>query len=116
MSQTVIIGCKTSNGFLMEAQVGGKSVEIRINGFNRQVIEGGYGLTHDVPLEVWNQWRERHKDSKLVRNGLVFAQAKEKEAKAQSEDGKDNKSGMEPLKPVTRKSKDAKAGQLAAAD
>jgi hypothetical protein len=59
----------------------------------------GYALTHGVPLDFWREWYEQNKHDYLVENGLVFAAKDESDARAQSKDGREYKSGLEPIDP-----------------
>ena len=110
---TVTIGCKLPNGVLMSAQVGGKEVECRINGWNQNLIQGtGHGITHDVPKDLWDAWREKFKDSKLVKGGFVFAHAQERSVKAEANEKKGNKSGTEQLPQLTGDAKEGGLGKV----
>lgn len=111
---TVTIGCKMANGILMSAMVGGKKQEVRINGFNQNLIQGaGHGITHDVPKALWDAWLEKFKNSKLVKGGFIFAHAQEKSVKAEATEKKANKSGTEQL---AQPQGDAKEGTVGKAD
>lgn len=94
MSNTVTIACKLPNGIFL--QVG--ETRIRINGWNNHSIEGlNYGLTKDVPADVWGAWLKEHAESKLVLNEIIFAEGSERRAKDKAKDQKDKKSGHEQL-------------------
>lgn len=110
MSKTVTIGCKLPSGILM--QVGEKTV--RINGWNNNLIVGAdHGLTEDVPAELWEAWSKLHEDSKLVKGGFIFANARASTTQSEAKEKKGNKSGHEQLEKVKAT---AKAGALGASD
>lgn len=81
-------------------------VPIRVNG--PAVVFGapppypvicGFALTHNVPREHWERWRDANKDSDLVRNGLISAYATRDNAEAYARDNAKTLSGMEPVDP-----------------
>lgn len=96
---TVTIGCKLPNGIHM---IQGKT-RVRINGWNNNEIAGlSHGITRDVPSELWEVWRKEHAESKLVKNGIIFAEETEKRAQEKAKDQKDNKSGHEQLPKIKK--------------
>lgn len=70
---------------------------------NEQVMEGlpqlagGYALTHGVDADFFETWLEQNKDSDVVKNGLIFAHSKPADARAESKEKTDVRSGLEPL-------------------
>lgn len=107
---TVIIGCKLPNGIFM--QVG--ETRVRINGWNNNDIAGlSHGITREVPADLWEAWSKEHAESKLITNGIVFAEESEKRAKDKAKDQKDAKSGHEQLPQVKETDK---AGVLGKSD
>lgn len=110
---TVTIGCKLANGVLMSAEINGKLVEQRINGWNQNIIQGTeHGITHDVRQDLWDAWREQFKESKLVKGGFIFAHASEKSVKAEAKEKKGNKSGTEQLTPPKVEAKEGTIGKV----
>lgn len=89
----VVIGCKLPNGIYM--QVGEKTQVI--NGFNASIVEGGHGITYDVPKDLWEAWLAENKNRDLVKNGFIFAHGKDKDTKEEAKEKKENKSKTEPL-------------------
>lgn len=107
---TVTIGCKLPNGIIMQE---GKE-RVRINGWNNNTIHGiAHGITREVPEALWDTWRKTHAESKLVKEGFIFAEQSEKRAIDMAKDKKDQKSGHEQL-PQIKKSD--KAGVLGESD
>ena len=91
---TVTIGCKLPNGIFMDAG----ETRLRINGWNNNAIAGlAHGITRDVPESLWEAWRKEHAESKLVANGIIFAETSEKRAIDKAKDQKDQKSGHEQM-------------------
>jgi len=61
------------------------------------LIIGNYGITPNIPENVWDKWLEQNKDSDLVRNKLIFAyRSGDKVADCAKEHAK-TRSGMEPI-------------------
>lgn len=105
---TVTIGCKLPNGIFMEA--GGKRV--RINGWNNNDIAGlSHGITREVPADLWEAWSKEHAESKLVKNGFIFAEKSESRAKDKAKEQKDTKSGHEQLPQVKETDKPGALGK-----
>lgn len=92
---TVTVGCKIPNGLHLD--LGGK--RITLNGSSSSLVIGGYGLTEGVPAEFFEAWMKAYADSPAVTNGLVFAQEKAADARAQALDQAEIKTGLEPLNP-----------------
>jgi len=108
---TVTIGCKLPNGIHMQV---GDSPRVRILGWNNNEIAGlSHGITRDVPADLWEAWRKEHADSKLVTNGIIFAEESEKRAKDKAKDNKEQKSGFEQLPQIKETDK---AGVLGKSD
>lgn len=94
----VTVCLKLPNG--LKAQVENKV--ITFNGWNSNLILGAeYGITEDVPKDFWETWLKENQWQKLVKNGLIFAQEKQKDLKAQIKDTASLKSGAEQLDPNT---------------
>lgn len=107
---TVTIGCKLPNGIFMDAG----ETRLRINGWNNNTIAGlAHGITRDVPETLWDAWRKEHAESKLVTNGIIFAETSEKRAIDKAKDQKDQKSGHEQMPQIKETDK---AGILGKSD
>lgn len=125
MPGVVTIACKLPHGIILhrseittvsEPVLGGgfrevkQSVRVgegvRINGVAVPVGEapkalmvGGYALTSGVDADFWAAWMKDHKDSDIVRNGLIFAHEKQAMVEGFAKEGAARKSGLEPLDP-----------------
>lgn len=108
----VIIGLKMPNGLLISAEVEGKTVEHKLKGWNQTQIIGGHGITHEVPKALWDAYREQNKNSKLVRNGLIFAHGKESDVKSEAEEKKGTQSKLERLAQTKDKAAPGKIGKI----
>lgn len=95
-STTVVMGCKLPNGLIIEH--GGHRFTLK--GSNAARIVGGYGLTPGVPKDFAEAWLKAHADLSTVKNGLVFIQTTEQNAKAAAKERRDVKSGFEPIDPL----------------
>lgn len=95
---TVIVCCKTPNGFIMEVD----KKEIKIHGVNSKesimMVQQGQavGVTYDVPKDFWEKWLAAHKNHPLNTSGSVFVSESERSAKAKAKDEKERKTGLEP--------------------
>lgn len=128
---TLTVGCKIPNGLILQNHVledgfemvfggGSRPIKvsrpvgdpIRINGSSRAVgsdpdakrVIGGYGLTHNVPKEAFEQWMRDNKDLDMVKNGLIFSHDSADRVADQAKDQKSLRSGLEPLNTEGRKS------------
>lgn len=90
-SSTYVIGCKLPNGlsFRHEGKV------ITLAGANSSALVNGFGMTKDVPAEAWEAFEKNHKDSKLIKNGVIFAVSDEKSAADASLERAAVKTGLE---------------------
>lgn len=95
---TVVIGCKLPNGLIL--QVGDK--QHAVNGFNHSYVVGGHGITDDVPQDFWDAWVAENKDRAVLKNGFIFAHAKQKDVKAEATEKKATRSKTEPLDPSSK--------------
>lgn len=96
---TVTIACKLPNGIIIER--GEKRV--RINGWNNNTIQGlSHGITHEVPVDLWEWWKNEFKDSTLVKDGYIFAEESAKRAEDKAKDRKEQKSGHEQLPKIKK--------------
>lgn len=100
---TVILGCKTPNGFTME--LNGKAVKINGSASEDGIIiyEKGeaIGITHDVDKSFWDAWRTKFAKHPLVAGSkpynqpFVFEAKSEASLKAQAKEMKSVKTGLE---------------------
>jgi len=105
---TVIIGCKTPNGFWMEHE----GVKVKINGTQSEdgfiMVEKGVtvGITYDVDKSLWDAWRTKFANHPLVsgsepyKEPFVFEAKSESSAKAQAKETKSVKTGLEQKTPA----------------
>lgn len=89
---TIVIGCKLPNGHVLEVN----KVRVVLQGSRTSGIAGGYGLTV-VDQSFWAEWVKQYKNLPVVKNGIIFAQDKEINAKAQAADTKTITTGLEPM-------------------
>lgn len=114
---TVIIGCKVPNSLIIEYK--GKSA--KINGSQSEdgmiMFEKGehIGITYNVDKELWDNWREVHKNHPALVNQHIFETKSENSAKAQAKELKGNKTGLE-QKTSEELTKVAGAGKLKETD
>jgi hypothetical protein len=90
------IGCKLPSGLHLDHE--GKRVTL--NGSNSSNIIGGYGLTHNVDQAFWEAWKKAHADFEPLKQGLIFAQEKENNARAEAEDKQAIENGFEGIDPA----------------
>lgn len=95
---TVFVGSRLPFGLTLEHPVTGAKVEIA--GHSRS--DGGriivpYGET-EVDKDYWEAWVKENKDYPALKNGVIFAQANQKELARMAQDfeGADARTGLEP--------------------
>jgi len=92
--KTLVIGCKIPNGIVLR----GAGKQFLINGSSKSSVIGGYGITEDVPAEVWEDYAKAHAKSPAIVNELVFAQKDTKSARDAANERKGQKTGFEQIK------------------
>lgn len=90
----VTVACKLPHG--LQLQVGDKKLIAR--GANAPDAIAGFGLTA-MPEDFWNAWEAEHKTFEPFVKGLIFAQPKNGDARAEAKEKEDLKTGLEPLDP-----------------
>lgn len=100
-NNSYVIGCKLPNGLVIR----GAGKQVRLNGTRSQVIIGGFGITRDVPADVWEDFEKVHAQSNVIKNGVVFAVADDASAKSASEERSKVKTGFERLSEKDTKTK-----------
>lgn len=82
-------------------------------------IVGDYALTPGVPKDVWEKWKEQHKDSPLVLNNLIFAYGSNEKIRDAARESAKLRSGMEAITPDDDpripKRKDRNTGKMVSA-
>lgn len=127
MTETVSVACKLPNGLILRVfdyvdidvpVLGGggkkskerravqKGEPVTVYGpatpFGQQpktLVVGGYAITSGINAEFFQKWLEQNADLEAVKAGLIFAHTSADSARDQAKDGKDIKSGLEPLMP-----------------
>ena len=79
---------------------------VTIHGHNSRLQPGpkmplsvAFTLTHNVPADVWDGWLAEHRESAMVRNGLIFAASTDTRAADQAKEHRDIRTGFEPIDP-----------------
>lgn len=123
---TLTVGCRLPNGIILRtfelvdtpevgptqtrhvkmARFTGREFKINGNSFAQnqapkfgQIDNHGYALTHGVPADLWNEWKEQNKDADILKFGHIFAHGEEKSVRAEATEKKDVKTGLERLDP-----------------
>jgi hypothetical protein len=94
-SSTYVIGCKLPSGLSFVHN----GVKITLSGANSSVLVNGFGLTKNVPADAWESFVSIHKDSKFIRNGVIFAVSDEESAQDASLEREGVKTGLEQASP-----------------
>lgn len=68
-NDTYVIGCKLPNGLVIR----GAGKQFRLLGANTSQLVNGYGLTENVPADIWDEFARIHAKSNVIKNGTVFA-------------------------------------------
>lgn len=90
-NNTYVIGCKLPNGLSFRHG----DLVITLAGANSSALVNGFGMTKDVPAEAWETFEKNHKDSKFIKNGIVFAVSDEKSMADASLERENVKTGLE---------------------
>lgn len=113
MLDTVTVACKLPNGLILHTHPdGGAKVELKLKGNRHRTdaagvpiitheVASGYGLTKNVPRELWERMQAESADTPPFKAGLVFALNDDASTKAMAQEVTgDFKSGLEPLDPA----------------
>lgn len=100
-ASTYIIGCKLPAGLTISHE--GQSMTLA--GANDSLLINGFGITRDVPADLWDGFAKLFADKPLIKNGIVFAVADESSAKDASAERKDQKTGLEQVDPSKQQTK-----------
>lgn len=95
MGTTVTVACKLPHGLHLDHA--GKRVTV--NGANTSNVIGGHGLTEGIDKEFFDEWLKANADHPAVKNKLIFAHDKARNAAAQAREQASNKTGVEPIDP-----------------
>lgn len=125
-SNTVTVACKLPHGLRLrlhdmvdvsEAMAGGGSRKVqRAQVRGESVLIKGYlekydpklppaargssfALTHGVDKDFWDAWVKQNSTLDAVKNGLIFASDKADTVEAMVREGRDLRSGLEPVDP-----------------
>lgn len=107
-----VIACKLPNGMVIR----GAGKEFKLNGTNSsEIIDPrtgnkanlvhGYGITEDVPAEIWDEFLKTHGKTPAVVNGIVFAQGDNASVRDQAKDAEKKETGLERLDPKKQATK-----------
>lgn len=103
---TCIVGCKLPHGLHMQIKAkDGTMQEHVLKGNNAARIIGGYGLTDDVPIEFMMEWLKRNARHPAVMNGSVFMHDSVAGATARAREGREIRTGAEPVDPIAHAKK-----------
>jgi hypothetical protein len=112
---TVTVGCKLPNGLIIESGYTFAAGQVvRLPNYKRQILNGANstrppgvravspvnhepGITENVDEEFFDKWVADHRDSNIVKNGLIFKMKNKHEATARAKDEAQKRTGFEPL-------------------
>lgn len=100
-SSTYIIGCKLPSGLI----INGAGQQVKLAGTNDSLLINGFGITRDVPADVWDAFAKTFADQPLIKNGVVFAVSDDKSAQDASKELAGQKTGLEQLDPSKQSTK-----------
>lgn len=100
-ASTYIIGCKLPAGLVISHE----GQKVKLAGTNDSMLINGFGITRDVPADLWEGFSKTFADQPLLRNGVVFAVTDDKSAQDASKEREDQKTGMEQLDPKKQQTK-----------
>lgn len=100
-ASTYIIGCKLPAGLVISHE----GQKVKLAGTNDSMLINGFGITREVPADLWEGFAKTFADQPLIKNGVVFAVTDEKSAADASKERADQKTGMEQLDPKKQQTK-----------
>jgi len=100
-TSTYIIGCKLPAGLVIRHE----GQKMKLAGTNDSLLINGFGITREVPADLWDGFAKTFADQPLLRNGIVFAVTDEKSASDASKERAEQKTGMEQLDPKKQQTK-----------
>ncbi|WP_171882409.1 hypothetical protein [Klebsiella quasipneumoniae] len=100
-SSTYIIGCKLPSGLVISHE----GQKVKLAGTNDSMLINGFGITREVPADLWEGFAKTFAEQPLIRNGIVFAVTDENSAKDASQERAEQKTGMEQLDPKKQQTK-----------
>lgn len=92
--KTYVIGCKLPSGVVIR----GAGKQFLLNGSATSNVIGGYGITENVPADIWEDYAKAHAKSPAIINELIFAQKDAKSARDAANERKGQKTGFEQIK------------------
>lgn len=97
------VGCKIPMGLHLDLKNkdGTTSARYTLKGSNDMRIVGGYGITENIPADFMTEWLRRNPRHPAVVNKLIFTHAETASAEAIAKEHKGQRSGLEPLDPVS---------------
>lgn len=104
----VSVGCKLPNGIKLELldNSGVVVAEKTLRGVAHDrmkappLLVGGYAFT-SIDADFWAAWKEKYKDSPILKEQLVIDHKQEASAKAMAVERSEIRSGKEPINPKT---------------
>lgn len=97
---TVTVGCKLPNGIHMDFHTPGKPLRrFTLRGSNASRVVGGFGITHDVPKDFFDEWMKVNAELPAVKNGFIFAMKDKESVESRAKEMAKEKTGLERLDP-----------------
>jgi hypothetical protein len=96
-AKTVSIACKLPQGLIIH--LAGQREPLRLHGANSHYNIGGFGITQNVPVEVWEAIQKQHAHALWLKNGFVFANSDGGDLAEEANDKVKEKNGFEPIDP-----------------
>lgn len=94
----IVIGCKLPHGLILENPLN-PAETVKLNGLNSSLVIGAKHATTEVEKDFWDLWQQTNKDFPALKNKAIFVAKDQASADAIAKETKDEKTGLEPLKP-----------------
>lgn len=105
-ADTCIVGCKLPHGLHLDLRNrDGSTTRYTLKGANAARIVGGYGFTDGIPTTFMEEWLKRNAKHPAVIQGAIFMHKDKASAEARAREGRDIRTGLEPLDPVAESKK-----------
>ena len=97
------VGCRLPHGLVIQ----GAGKKVRLNGKNSARIDhpAAYGLTEQVPADVWEDYVKVYAQSNVLKNGMVFAASDKRGVEDAAKEVEKEKTGLEQVDPTATSTK-----------
>lgn len=96
-AKTVSIACKLPQGLIIHLD--GFPQPVKLHGVHSPYNIGGFGITQNVPVEVWEAIKKQHGHALWLKNEFVFANSSGDDLADEADEKAAARTGFEPIDP-----------------